>query len=67
MKRERSTGPRTENLNGLDRNDFCDFEKPCKCVGLEEVYRSKNRLRARLGFVKPIRNKTEKVTEFDQK
>ena len=33
MQREKSTGPRTdpwERLNGLERNDFCDFEKPHK-------------------------------------
>ena len=33
MKREKSTGPRTDpHLNGLKRNDFCDFDKPCKCA-----------------------------------
>ena len=34
MKKEKSTGPRTnlvEHLDGLERNDFCDFDKPRKC------------------------------------
>ena len=33
MKKEKSTGPRTdlaEHLDGLERNDFCDFDKPRK-------------------------------------
>ena len=33
MKREKSTGPSTDpcgTLDGLERNDFCDFEKPQK-------------------------------------
>ena len=30
MKREKSTGSRTEHLDGLERNDFCDFEKQRK-------------------------------------
>ena len=34
MKREKSTGPRilAEHLDGLERNDFYDFDKPCKHV-----------------------------------
>ena len=35
MKREKSRGPRTDlcrTLYGLERNDFCDFEKPHKCA-----------------------------------
>ena len=30
MKREKSTG--AEHLDGLERNDFCDFSKPRKCA-----------------------------------
>ena len=33
MKREKSTWPRTdpcEHLDGLERNNFCDFDKPRK-------------------------------------
>ena len=33
MKREKTTGPRTDpcgTLDGLERNDFCDSDKPCK-------------------------------------
>ena len=33
MKKEKSTEPRTdpaEHLDGLEKNDFCDFDKPQK-------------------------------------
>ena len=30
MKREKSTGPRTEHLDGFQTDDFCDFDKPRK-------------------------------------
>ena len=33
MKREKTTGPRmifVEHHDGLESNDFCDFDKPCK-------------------------------------
>ena len=30
MKTEKSTRPRTDPYNGLERNDFCDFDKPRK-------------------------------------
>ena len=35
MKREKSTGQErilAKHLDGLERNDFCDFEKPHKRV-----------------------------------
>ena len=36
-KRERNTRILAEHFNGLERSDFCDFEKPCKRAYQKEL------------------------------